>query len=136
MESEATPPATPPTPADEVSIEGARGTQTFQLRQPSSLAIRYETMYAIAENEQRAGACALGLCVSKIGHAVGAYDSKPLDYGGRVIEYLLAQEVDYLEILRAGRLAWAFLCHGLPRAKAAKAAEDFFGQKPEGSTST
>lgn len=134
------PAQTPAEPAplgeNQVRITGSKGSQVFDLRLTAPLSVRYEVKYAIADNEWRACACALALCVSKIGHAVGRYDGKPLEYGARVIEWLLEQGVDYIDAFAQGRRAWAFLCRDLPRAAEVKSAEDFFGPTWAGSTSS
>lgn len=125
--------------ADPVTVEltGTAGKQTLTLHAPASMATRYEAMYAAADSEPKAVAAALGLANAKLARAAGGYRHNVLDFGRRVIDYLLEQGVPYLDVLNAGRVAWRDVVCGdlLPSASEVEKIEGFSGATPGGSTS-
>jgi len=97
------------------------------------LAVRYDVVYAAVTDERRAFAAALGVCWPRLLRRV-KYRFDPLAFGGRVVTYLCGEQgAAYLDVVAAGRVAYAHLAAGLVDMEAAKAAEDFTAVEPGGS---
>ena len=97
---------------------------------PPSFAIRNEIAYSATTNAQRAYAAALGICWGDLQRRV-RYRMDPLDYGGRVIDYLCGEGWEYLEVIGAGQLEYAHLTRGLFNEREVKDVENFTGPTGE-----
>lgn len=118
-------------PAAHLEPEGLPETAVYHgvkvtFRVPPSFAIRNEIAYSATSNPQRAYAAALGVCWGDLQRRV-RYRMDPLDYGGRVIDYLGGEGWDYLEIVGAGQLAYAHLTRGLFSEKEVRDVANFTG---------
>lgn len=120
--------------ADEVAHEDLptfavlNGKDGFRLKVkflvPNSMGLRYEVYLASARNEGRAVCAALGLCSAALQKQV-RWQHDVCAFGAGVMDYLLSKGVPYLTILRAGRIAWATMTHGLTLAEEVAETEDF-----------
>jgi len=110
------------------------GGEEIPLRLPPSPALRLDIYYAGSTNLDRAGCAALG--ASWHGEAAlrakyARCRHKPLDYGGQVLDELLARGLPYREILAAGGAAYIALAVSVRpflddiTAEEVEAAEDF-----------
>jgi hypothetical protein len=99
-----------------------------ELRQPTSVAARWDAYGAVAQNPARGFAAALGLCWAgpnrpKPRYAAHKYD--PLSYGGAVLDDLASRGISIAEINGAGLVAWKLCGDGLLSAQEVAEAEDF-----------
>lgn len=124
----------PALPATEIVLKGSAGALKTRLVVPKSLGLRYEVTYAVTKSEPRAVCAALGLCSSAI-QANVPWNQSVLDFGARVLEWLLEQGVPYLEAVNAGRRAWQLVSDGLVPESEVKAVEGFTVPAEEESTS-
>lgn len=121
-------------PIPEVTLKGERGSLKTRLVVPKSKGLRYEVTYAVTKSEPKAVCAALGLCSSAI-QAHIPWRESVLEFGGRVLEWLLEQGVGYLDALNAGRVAWRLVSDGLVPESEVAAAEGFTEPAEGGSTS-
>lgn len=112
---------------NEIIVRNKTGLQwVLELVPPASMSLRYEVTYMIAESEARAVMAALGLCSRRVQHNVPYMPSINLHtYGQQVMDWMLLQDVAYLDALNAGRMAWRVLSQGLLSAREVDEAEGF-----------
>ena len=96
-----------------VKLKGRNGVQTCALTVPQSYALRFDVWLAGGENATRAYAAALGLANGKAGKGCKLRGGDILDYGGQVIDRLLAEGVSYRDLRAAGAIAYSLLVDGL-----------------------
>jgi hypothetical protein len=125
--------AAPPVTPQEVDLGPPVG--KLRLKVPPSAAIRHELFRAAGVNLFRAWGAALGLANKKLGRKV-RYTYNPLEYGGRVIDFLIAEGVPYKRIMAAGAIAWDLCTNDLTDFKEVDEAEGFSDPgEPAASTS-
>lgn len=119
------------------------GSIEIKLVPPTSYSIRYETSISAANNQLRAFAAALGLCSATAGKrdklqikARYTDSFNPLQYGGEVLDELVARGYTTVEVMAAGVVAYGVISDGVFHLteEAVEATADFSDPKPEDST--
>ena len=106
------------------------GSQAVTIGRPPSVAVAVDVVQALAKNEMRGLAAALGVCWEAGGSraAPAAYKQCGYDallYGGRVIDQLSARGVSLAEWMEAAQVAALELMALVPQQKEIEAAEAF-----------
>lgn len=116
------------------------GGRDVVLGRPPSVAVAVDVVQALAKNELRGMAAALGICWEAGGsrsppaaYKTCGYDA--LLYGGKVIDQLTARGLALTDWMEAAQLAAVELMALVPAAKEVAAAEDFSAPLEESSTS-
>ncbi len=113
------------------------GGEEIAIKLPPSPAMRLDIFYAAGTNVDRAACAALGACWHGEGRPPARYtryQHKPLDYGGAVLDGLLARGLPYREILAAAGEVFALVAGSvrdlvgeLTTPDEVEAVEDFTG---------
>lgn len=118
----------------QITLTGAKGALKLSLSPPASLALRYEVTYAVVESEPRAVAAALGLCSPAVRKHVPYDHGSVLQYGQRVLDWLLSEGVTWFDALNAGRIAWRHCSRGVVSEREVAETEGFFAPTEAAST--
>lgn len=107
-------------------VELRTGDKVLKVRViPPSIGLRYEIGYAILKSDIKTGCCALGLCSPTIRKHV-PFRHDVLEFGAKVLDWLLEQGFGYLDIRNAAIEVYNLLTDDiLPRAAEVDAVEDF-----------
>jgi hypothetical protein len=118
----------------EFELHGARGPLKVRFSVTGSLAARSGLKYAGADDDREVVyAAALWYAAGSIRANVRPR-SKRGDLGRAVLDWLLEEGVPFLEVLRAGEIAWLHCIRGLPDQEAARATAGFSAPTTDGST--
>jgi hypothetical protein len=108
------------------------------LRAPTSFSVRREIWASGGRNIQRAFCAALGACwgAESMGRPAARYNFDPLEYGGKVLDELVAAGVNPDHVLAVGAIAYELLSEGVYRDEEVVAALGNSGAPPDGAAST
>jgi hypothetical protein len=118
----------------EFELHGARGPLKVRFSVTGSLGERHGLKYAGADLDREVvSAAALWYACAVVRKHVRAAPRRG-DIGRAVLEWLLGEGVPYLEVLRAGEIAWLHCIRGLPDQEAARTTAGFSDPTTGGST--